>query len=60
MDNTEQRTGIDRRIGSALNQRPPFLTRSGRVLYERRTGKDRRALAPAPHPPAAVLAPELG
>ncbi|MES2356509.1 MAG: hypothetical protein V4568_19330 [Pseudomonadota bacterium] len=45
MQNSEQRSGTERRVFTALNANPPYLTKQGPVLYDRRRGIDRRLLS---------------
>jgi len=41
----DQRSGRERRVFSELNANPPYLTKQGPVLYDRRRGIDRRLVA---------------
>jgi hypothetical protein len=39
----DQRSGRERRAGTPLNAKPPYLTKHGPVLFDRRNGGDRRS-----------------
>lgn len=46
MEERDQRTNVERRVGSALNAKPPYLTKQGPVIFDRRSGRDRRIAVP--------------
>ena len=42
MSQKDQRNGQDRRGPSAINAQAPYLTKQGPILFDRRSGLDRR------------------
>ena len=47
MRRADERSGVERRIYTILNANLPYLTKEGRVLYDRRRVLDRRTTSQA-------------
>lgn len=56
MSQPDQRSRRERRSANVINANPPYLTKQGTILFDRRRGEDRRQESSPEHQslPAAV------